>query len=219
MKLEEITTPTQFIQWLWESNNYFDTHKTVSQIEKLASSKGFTFSLPAIRMALERSKFITRAGKLANRVPLYKQIYPATKKEFKVGNPKNKILESLGLHSQIKKVSSRLFYDGYHTEAVFAAFKKVNNMVKKKSGVNKDGKDLMLTVFSVKSPILKVNKMKTDSEKDEQEGYMHIFAGSMHGIRNPRAHEDEIKEDPMKAIEYLCLASLLAKTVDKTRKT
>ena len=46
---------------------------------------------------------------------------------------------------------------------------------------------------------------------------MNIFAGSMHGIRNPRAH-DETEENQERAIEYICLASLLAKIVDKSKK-
>ena len=47
---------------------------------------------------------------------------------------------------------------------------------------------------------------------------MHIFAGSMQGIRNPLGHEDEIGGDPWETIEYIGLASLLAKKLDKSRK-
>ncbi len=64
-------------------------------------------------------------------------------------------------------------------------------MVKKKSGkTNLDGKNLMLTVFSRDKPILKFNNLNTISEKNEQEGFMHLFAGAVQGIRNPKAHDE-----------------------------
>jgi len=108
--------------------------------------------------------------------------------------------------------------DSYYQESIFAAFKKVNNLVKTKSKESSDGKNLMLRVFSPNSPILKLNKLVNQSDRDEQEGFMHIFAGSIQGIRNPRGHEDEFADDPMKTIEYLCLASLLVKIIDKAKK-
>jgi len=46
---------------------------------------------------------------------------------------------------------------------------------------------------------------------------MHIFAGAMHGIRNPRGHDDEVGGDPWETIELICLASLLAKKLDKSK--
>ena len=36
----------------------------------------------------------------------------------------------------------------------------------------------MKTVFSGNSPVLKLNSFQTQSDKDEQQGYMDIFAGS-----------------------------------------
>ena len=36
-----------------------------------------------------------------------------------------------------------------------------------------------------------------------------MFAGAMTGIRNPRAHEHELKDDPKVALELLALANHL----------
>lgn len=215
----EIKTAVQYIQWLWEIK-YLEKDVTVLIIQSLARHNGFTFSKEDIRSALENAEFVARSGKLPNRVPLYRQTYPYGQKSTKIpSNPNIEIFDSLNIHLQIKKVSSKLFYDGHYQEAIFAAFKKVNNMVKKKSELStKDGKDLMLTSFTPNNPLLKINKLKTISEKDEQEGFMHIFAGAMQGIRNPRGHDDKIYDEPKKAIEYICLASLLAKIVDKSSK-
>jgi hypothetical protein len=47
----------------------------------------------------------------------------------------------------------------------------------------------MMTVFSAKNPILKFNDGTNDSDKSEQQGMMHLFAGAMLAFRNSRAHE------------------------------
>lgn len=44
--------------------------------------------------------------------------------------------------------------------------------------------------------------------RNEQEGYMHLFAGAMQGIRNPKAH-DNIHTSASRAVHHLYLASLL----------
>ena len=90
------------------------------------------------------------------------------------------------------KVSEKLFADGHHARAVEEAYKYLNNLVKARSGrTSLDGAPLMRTVLSANSPILKLNPGASTSEKDEQQGYMDICAGSMIGIRNPRAHDHE----------------------------
>ena len=50
--------------------------------------------------------------------------------------------------------------------------------------------------------------------KDEQRGYMDIFAGSMTGIRNPRAHEHDLADEPEVALELLVLANHLMRKLD-----
>src|SRR3989344_2555706 len=51
----------------------------------------------------------------------------------------------LKIHPEIEKVSKTLFLDKHYAQAIFEAFKKVNNLVKQKSGrTDLDGKSLML---------------------------------------------------------------------------
>lgn len=113
------------------------------------------------------------------------------------------------LAPEIKKVSIKLFDDSHYSQAVLEALKCLNNFVKNKSGVQGDGKSLMLTVFNEKDPVLKLNQLSTTSEKNEQEGFKFLFAGAMVGIRNPKAHENIVDNDPVKAMEMLALVNLL----------
>jgi len=64
----------------------------------------------------------------------------------------------------------------------------------------------MSTVFSYKNPIVKLNKLQSQSDLDEQMGFMFLFMGAMAGIRNPEAHDIVEQTDPIRAMEYLVLA-------------
>ena len=120
------------------------------------------------------------------------------------------LFDSLVTNEQLREASRKRFHDGNYTDAVEAAFKCVNNSVKEKLGMHtKDGADLMRTAFSANSPVLFLNTFQSQSDKDEQQGYMDIFAGSMTGIRNPRAHEHGLVDEPEVALELLVLANHL----------
>jgi len=142
----------------------------------------------------------------------------------------NEVYELLELHPIVRKASEQLFKDGYYAQAVFETYKAVNNYVKRKSRKRQlDGKDLMSKVFSfdynrqtdqiTRKPLLQLNKLRNQSDRDEQEGFMHLFMGSMQGIRNPKAHDEIVQKDPFRTLEYLAFASLLAKRVDEAKRT
>jgi uncharacterized protein (TIGR02391 family) len=84
---------------------------------------------------------------------------------------------------------------------------------------------LMNQAFSEKNPVLKLNELKTDSQRDEQVGYMSIFGGCITGIRNPRAHDHKKTDTPKVTLEMLTWANHLmgivnkAKRVKKSKKT
>lgn len=119
---------------------------------------------------------------------------------------------------EIRDATRKLFLDGHYARAVEEAYKCINNAVKTKSHLPKNGQDLMNQVFSEKNPILKLNKLRTDSDRNEQLGYMLIFAGCMTGIRNPRAHEHQLWDAPDVALEMLVWANHLMKVVNKAKR-
>lgn len=124
--------------------------------------------------------------------------------------------ETRNIHPDLPRKVRRLFDDGYWELSVFEAFKFIEKEVKRISGVRKKtGHPLMMDVFNESSPKVKINNLATDSDVDEQIGFKHIFAGATSGIRNPRGHEVDIVDTPDEALDYLALASLLLRRLDR----
>ena len=96
--------------------------------------------------------------------------------------------------------------------------KEINSRCKKiykaKTGEEKDGADLMNNLFSANKPLLMFEDNGTETGRNVQLGYMQILAGSMTGIRNPKAHENQnVTKDS--AYKRLMLASLLMDKIDE----
>jgi len=122
------------------------------------------------------------------------------------------------IHPIIAKVARERFDHGQFADAVESSFKQINkrvkDYVKAKIGKELDGASLMYHAFSPENPIIVLDDLKTVSGQDIQKGYMQIFAGSMTGVRNPKAHENIII-DEVRAIHFLFLASLLMFKLDE----
>lgn len=127
------------------------------------------------------------------------------------------LYDTLVKSKAIRDATRKLFVDGHYARAVEEAYKCLNNVVRDKSGLPLDGRDLMNQAFSEKNPILKLNDLKTTSHRDEQIGYMLIFGGCMTGIRNPRAHDHKKEDLPEAALEMLTWANHLMRIVDKAK--
>lgn len=120
------------------------------------------------------------------------------------------------MHPEIIRVAQHRFNAGFYADAVEAALKEINLQVKSKckdQHQNKDGKGLMMMAFSANNPVLKFEPSSSYSDFDIQEGYMHMFAGAMQGIRNPKAHENDFI-DRNDAIRKLAFASMLMYKLD-----
>ncbi|PKP58535.1 TIGR02391 family protein [Candidatus Atribacteria bacterium HGW-Atribacteria-1] len=83
-----------------------------------------------------------------------------------------------------------------YSDAILDSIKYLTNIIREKSKVDGDGVGLIGQAFGGQSPKIKINKMVTTSEIDEQKGYEQILRGIYCGIRNPRSHEQyqDVKE-------------------------
>jgi uncharacterized protein (TIGR02391 family) len=125
------------------------------------------------------------------------------------------------LHREVRDVARKRFEDGHFADAVEAAFKALNNEVKRIAaarGVTAlDGAALMHSVFSVKSPTIVLADLSTASGRDMQQGFMEMFAGAMMAIRNPKAH-DNIVISPERAVHLLFTAGTAQQNARSVRQ-
>jgi uncharacterized protein (TIGR02391 family) len=122
------------------------------------------------------------------------------------------------VHPRICALARPRFEAGFFGDAVEASFKEVNDSIKRIlreiDGRELDGAGLMTTVFSPQNPVIRLSALVTETDKGIQQGYMQIFAGSMTGIRNPKAHGN-LNPDGNKALHLIGLASLLMHKIDE----
>lgn len=149
---------------------------------------------------------------------LEKKIKEKMQREFPIKDKRNYYWDDI--HQIIKEVSKGRYESGHHADAVEAAFKEVIKRVKdyvnSKTNGGFDGDRAMNRAFGFEKqePLIKLNNVKSDEEKDEQRGIMNLYKGIV-GIRNRKAHENVSLDNKCRALEYLALASLLMGLLDE----
>ena len=123
------------------------------------------------------------------------------------------LFDKMQFHPKIVNASRALFEDEHYAQAIFEAFKAVENFVQDKSGLTLYGTNLMDTVFNEENPIIKVPEAG-HYYKDVQRGFKHLFVGAAQAIRNPKAHKEIIQKDPYITLQYLGFFSFLLKRID-----
>lgn len=121
------------------------------------------------------------------------------------------------IHPSVRKVAESRFASHHFADAVLAASTEVTVRVRyrvwDRTTEELDGFKLMTRAFSGDDPVIQVADLGDQSGRDEQQGYMHIFAGTVLAIRNPKAH-DVLEIGEGRAIHHLFLTSLLMHKLD-----
>jgi len=119
---------------------------------------------------------------------------------------------------RIAEVAESRFRSGHYADAVEAALKAVNSRVKAAwmaAGKDeRDGADLMFAALDVNHPVIRLGEPRSKSGKSIQDGYKHLFAGAIMGIRNPKAHEN-VTISERRALHFLIFVSLLMEKLDE----
>lgn len=118
------------------------------------------------------------------------------------------------IHPDLPANVRGLFDDGHFASASLEATKYLDEEIQRLSELEESGRSLMNKAFSAKNPVLPLNTLVSESDRNEQDGYMHIFAGTIVGIRNPRAHTTKIIDTPDSALDCLGLVSLLLRKLE-----
>lgn len=122
------------------------------------------------------------------------------------------------IHPRIRLSSEAIFSDGHYTPAVLQGFIAINERVKehvRSKGLEpSDGTALMRQALGTDRSTIRIPSPSIDSEDEIQEGYQHIFAGSMLAIRDPKAHAS-FRISKEQAAHLIFLASHLMFKLDE----
>jgi uncharacterized protein (TIGR02391 family) len=139
------------------------------------------------------------------------------KDELIAGTVPATYFDRLDLHPRIREASRDLFLRGDHWEAALAGLNALVNYVRERSN-RRDlgGVQLMRVAFSKDDPLLAFNNLTDQADFEEQEGLTNLFAGVVLLSRNLEGRPVS-KSSDRRAIEYICLLSLLAHRLEQAK--
>jgi uncharacterized protein (TIGR02391 family) len=110
---------------------------------------------------------------------------------------------------------ARTYEAGNYTHAIIEATHFLTNVIREKANVGGDGASLVGQALGGNSPKLKINKLQTESERDEQKGIQQIISGMYQGIRNKRSHE-QIEDQQADADAVIYFINFLIGILDRS---
>jgi uncharacterized protein (TIGR02391 family) len=122
------------------------------------------------------------------------------------------------MHPKIIESCEGLFEDGHYENAIEASVKGVFEYLRIKAGLKIDGAALVETIFSSKNPILSFGNLAESTILNRQIGFMDLLKGYYKGIRNPISHSEGNEFERKEAFEYLVMAAVLCRTIDKANR-
>ena len=125
-------------------------------------------------------------------------------------------LRRRGAHEEVlKHCRPELLRDDYY-EATFESIKGLGDRLRKLTGEDLDGRELVQNVFGRKNLKVKLNEGKTQTERNEQEGTKLLAEGLFAAFRNPAAHETRLEWhiSEQDALDIMGLVSLIHRRID-----
>ncbi|MDP9700535.1 uncharacterized protein (TIGR02391 family) [Paenibacillus intestini] len=108
----------------------------------------------------------------------------------------------------------------YHNEsyssAILDAIHLLTETIRNKTGLEGDGSSLIGQAFGGNPPMIQLNKMQTESEKNVQKGMVDLLRGVYTTFRNPRSH-DKHSDDKSDADAIILFLDYLLKVIDNSK--
>ena len=131
-----------------------------------------------------------------------------------------KLLEQRQVHPDVLTFCREELLSDNYFHAVFEATKSVADKIRTKSGLLSDGAELVDAAFSLKSPVLAINTLRTETEQSEHKGFANLLKGVFGTFRNVTAHAPKIQWaiEEQDALDLLTMVSYLHRRLDRAVK-
>lgn len=125
-------------------------------------------------------------------------------------------------HPLVVQLAKPRFDSGHYSDAVLVSMVEMNSRLKDHvmsiTGEELDGFDLMMKALNrtpAAGPLVQiVPSLASESERNMQDGYKFMMAGSMQAIRNPKAHANLTIDSQRCKLLLSCASLMLAKLAD-----
>lgn len=105
---------------------------------------------------------------------------------------------------------------GNYSSAIKTAILFLTEEIRERTDLDIDGDTLVTKALSVNNPLIKINKLETETDKSEQIGYMLMLQGLYKAIRNPRNHN--LSEDNRETCDdLLIMINYFLKLIKKSK--
>lgn len=167
------------------------------ELNKSLSFLGICLQESGKYMVVEKSKTIAEAEERASRF----------REKLNLRNVHPKIFEYC---------QPELLRDNYF-HSVFEGVKSVADRLREITGLHADGNPLVDTAFSTTNPLIRINLLQNDTHRSEHLGLMNLCKSLFGLIRNPTAHQPQIKFPihQEEALDLMILISYCHKRLDK----
>jgi uncharacterized protein (TIGR02391 family) len=194
----------EFIQNVANPINYLDNQnkflELMNQLNKVLAFSGFKINEKGKFLKTSKATTINEARSKANNI--------------------SKILFDRNIHHDVLKFCKPELIQENYFHAVLEATKSISNKIREISGSSLDGNKLIYEVFNKDKPLIAINSLTTDSEKNEQLGLKNLLNGIFSMFRNVVAHEAKItwSISEQDAIDLFTTLSFIHRKLDNAVK-
>ena len=110
----------------------------------------------------------------------------------------------------------RNYLNEQYSNAVLDGVQYIGDLIRGMSGEDGDGYNLIGRVFNTKNPKIKVNRLRTQTERDIQNGVMLLLQGFYRAIRNERVHEKKVDTE-QEAFELILFLNHILRIIGESK--
>lgn len=126
-------------------------------------------------------------------------------------------LQQRNTHEKIYEYCKAELLAENYFHSVFEAVKSIAETIRQKTGLTHDGSELIEIAFSIKNPLITINKLTNETEESEHKGFANLIKGVFGMFRNTAAHAPKItwEINETDALDIMSTVSLIHRKLEQ----